>query len=242
MVEMIQHLLSVFENMARNMNYNPNALYDGTSIRNIKNDLILLSNEIKTLHPFYSRELFYLKDTLFMQVGFVNTPTFGEIRGIIKALNNEIANGGNLGVWVYIHPAIIKVAQKLFVDGHYHKSVFSAFIEIEVRLKSIRRKCKPQEKELIGAKLMEAVFTNNDPTILEFQSRSNEDGQNVQKGFMQIFSGAMTGIRNLPAHGNSNIPKEDAVRKLMLASLLMYKVDDAVKFSNIAETSREGGE
>ena len=121
------------------------------------------------------------------------------------------------------------------MDKHYHKSVLAAYIEIEVRLKQIWKKHKPHERELIGAKLMNAIFSNNESCFLEFQSREDENGQNVQIGFMQIFSGAMTGIRNLPAHGNTDIPRDDAIRKLMLASLLMYKVDEAVNFSNIYE-------
>lgn len=147
----------------------------------------------------------------------------------------ERKNGHKETFWEYIHPNIIDASQKLFIDKHYHKSVLAAYIQIEVRLKEIWKKNKPQEKELDGAKLMGAVFSNNEPCFLEFQSREDENGKNVQIGFMQIFTGVMTGIRNLPAHGNVDIPRDDAIRKLILASLLMYKVDDAIRFSGVSE-------
>ena len=50
-----------------------------------------------------------------------------------------------------------------------------------------------------------------------------------------MFAGAMTGIRNPKAHENQTITKEDAIRKLNFASLLMYKVDLAVRNTRISE-------
>lgn len=38
----------------------------------------------------------------------------------------------------------------------------------------------------------------------------------------------MTGIRNPKAHDNQTITKEDALRKLILISMLMYKIDKAI--------------
>ena len=192
----------------------------------IRDDIINLSVEIKNVYPHFSGELFVLKDTLFSQDayvrGYVFKPkTFTEVYAILKALKYDVDKENDLGFWAYIHPQIIVVSKPLFVDKHYHKSVLNAFIQIEVRLKDIRKRYKPQEKELSGSRLMEAVFTNNEPTFLEFQSRGSDDGKNIQIGFIQIFSGAMTGIRNIPAHGNIEICKEDAVRKLMLARRVM---------------------
>ena len=52
---------------------------------------------------------------------------------------------------------------------------------------------------------------------------------------MEIFAGVMKGIRNPNAHENLQKSRDDTVRELMVASLLMYKVDDAVSFSNVSE-------
>jgi len=81
---------------------------------------------------------------------------------------------------------------------------------------------------------MRQTFSVNQPK-LSFEDNSTVNGKNVQQGYMDIFAGAMKGIRNPNAHENMEIKKDDAVRKLMLTSLLMYKVDEAVAFSGITE-------
>ena len=43
-------------------------------------------------------------------------------------------------------------------------------------------------------------------------------------------------LRNPKAHSNDVvISKEEAMRRLMYASMLMYKIDEGVKYSNITE-------
>ena len=44
---------------------------------------------------------------------------------------------------------------------------------------------------------------------------------------MEIFAGAMTGIRNPKAHSNIVLDENRAIHLLHLASLLMYKLDEA---------------
>jgi hypothetical protein len=45
---------------------------------------------------------------------------------------------------------------------------------------------------------------------------------------MEIFAGAMIGIRNPKAHGNLNITENRAKHFIYLASLLMHKVDERI--------------
>ena len=78
--------------------------------------------------------------------------------------------------------------------------------------------------ELDGAKLMQRAFSVNNP-IISISDCRTVSGQNIQKGYMEIFAGVMTGIRNPNAHDNNVITQEDALRKLILLSLLMYKID-----------------
>jgi hypothetical protein len=54
-------------------------------------------------------------------------------------------------------------------------------------------------------------------------------------GYMNIFAGAMTGIRNPKAHENQIISKDMAIKRLIFASLLMDKIDEAISYSNIEE-------
>lgn len=44
---------------------------------------------------------------------------------------------------------------------------------------------------------------------------------------MQIFAGAMTGIRNPKAHENIIITMDQAIHHIFLASLLMQQIDSA---------------
>jgi len=48
----------------------------------------------------------------------------------------------------------------------------------------------------------------------------------MQKGYMQIFSGAMTGIRNPKAHSNVIVDEKRAIHHLHLASLLHHVSDE----------------
>lgn len=47
-------------------------------------------------------------------------------------------------------------------------------------------------------------------------------------GYMNMFAGAINAIRNPKVHENMTISKDDAIRKLYLASMLMYKLDNAI--------------
>ena len=81
-------------------------------------------------------------------------------------------------------------------------------------------------EELDGANLMNKAFSLEKPMIV-LDDLSTETGKNIQKGYIQIFAGAMTGIRNPKAHENIKISKEKAIHFIFLASLLMYKLDEA---------------
>ena len=53
-------------------------------------------------------------------------------------------------------------------------------------------------------------------------------GRDTQAGYMSMFVGAISAIRNPKAHENMTISKDDAIRKLYFASMLMYKLDNAI--------------
>ena len=133
---------------------------------------------------------------------------------------------------IQLTPSHLAISKQLFLDKHYHKSVLAAFVEINDRVKKIRKGI--DDTELDGDGLMKDTFSPKQPKLC-FEDTSTDSGKNVQLGYMEIFAGVMKGIRNPNAHENMEVSKGDAVRKLMLASLLMYKVDDAVSFSGVAE-------
>lgn len=50
-----------------------------------------------------------------------------------------------------------------------------------------------------------------------------------------MLAGALSALRNPRVHANVSISAEEAMRELMFASMLMYKIDEAVLYSKISE-------
>lgn len=63
------------------------------------------------------------------------------------------------------------------------------------------------------------------PPLICLDDLSTGSGRNVQEGYKNIFAGAIQAIRNPNAHENLPIKRDDAIRKLMMASDLMYRID-----------------
>jgi uncharacterized protein (TIGR02391 family) len=127
--------------------------------------------------------------------------------------------------WDDIHPKIVSIAKSRFESAHFSDAVESALKFVNSCVKDIvKRKIG---KELDGATLMYEAFSPKQPIIV-LDDLSTESGKNVQQGYMQIFAGAMTGIRNPKAHNNINITENRAKHFIYLASLLMHKIDERV--------------
>jgi len=150
----------------------------------------------------------------------------------LRNLINETAKLPQLDFWGIIHRDIVRVAKNKFVrvaknkfeDGYYADAVESAFKEINKRVKEIVK--NKTGEELDGASLMNKALSERNPIVV-LDDLSSETGRNIQKGYMQIFAGAMIGIRNPKAHENITISRERAIHFIFLASLLMYKLDEA---------------
>lgn len=128
-------------------------------------------------------------------------------------------------IWALIHPDLEEQAKKRIDNGLYADAVEFACKELNAKVREIV-KAKTGE-ELDGAKLMQRAFSVDNPVIFLTKGKGQSD-QDTQKGYMQIFAGVMTGIRNPKAHDNEVISREDALRKLILISMLMYKVDNRI--------------
>ena len=131
--------------------------------------------------------------------------------------------------WKLVHPDIIRVARSLYQDGHYFESARSAFIEINARVKKLFPELRGKDgKQLDGYPLMQTVFSAKSPKIV-IADTSTDTGENVQRGFMDMFAGAAAALRNPKAHENDFITAENAARQLMFASMLMYELDEALE-------------
>lgn len=126
--------------------------------------------------------------------------------------------------WTLIHPEIVKVTKTRFESSHYADCAEAAFKHINSVVKDLVKTAVG--KELDGASLMKTAFSVNNP-VIEIDSITTETGRNIQQGYMEIFAGSMTGIRNPKAHQNITIDKERAIHFVFLASLLMDTIDIA---------------
>ena len=115
-----------------------------------------------------------------------------------------------------------RVCRKLFADGYYTLAVQRACTYID---NMVRQKSGRDDKD--GADLMRAVFSPKTPILQlnKFQSRSDI---NEQLGYMEIFAGMMTGIRNPRVHEHDleDTPVE-ALERLVLANHLMRMLNKA---------------
>lgn len=127
-------------------------------------------------------------------------------------------------LWSGLHPKITEIAQPRFESKHFADAVEASLKEANDRVKSLVK--ARTGKEYDGADLMRKAFSPNAP-IISLADMSTTSGQNEQQGYMEIFAGAMTGIRNPKAHSNLVIDEKRTMHLLYLASLLMYKLDEA---------------
>jgi uncharacterized protein (TIGR02391 family) len=127
-------------------------------------------------------------------------------------------------MWGVIHPKIAEVAQERFENGHYADAAETAFKAVNTRVKGLWKATGEAEKD--GKNLMLSAFSVNRP-VIRLDDLSTESGKNIQEGYMHIFAGAMQAIRNPKAHEIITISPERAIHFLVLASLLMSKLDEA---------------
>lgn len=142
------------------------------------------------------------------------------IKKLLLLRKKVTINHGNEGPF---HPAVWRVAEARMKSGLYADAVLSAFKEVNNAVKA-----KAQSRlnaELDGQTLMQHVFSPNNPVLMVEDNLDTQTNKDTQQGYMMMFAGAMSAIRNPKAHENMTISEDDAIRKLAFASMLMYKLD-----------------
>ena len=137
----------------------------------------------------------------------------------------EDAGGGQTGrpLRAYegldLHPEINRQVGRLYQDGHYSEAVEKSVKVLNnlVRLRS--------GLEHDGVPLMQQAFSKNNP-VLRFNALENESDLNEQKGFMDLFCGAVTGLRNPRAHRLMVDNPERALEFIAFISLLAKLLDE----------------
>lgn len=121
-----------------------------------------------------------------------------------------------------LHSEIARAASNLYLDGHYSNAIEAAVKALNglVRLRS--------DLELDGTALMEKTFSPSNP-VLKFNALTDQSDRDEQKGFMQMFSGAVSGLRNPRAHKFMKDDPERALEFIAFVSLLAKLLDEAEK-------------
>ena len=122
-----------------------------------------------------------------------------------------------------LHPAIRSSSFKQFNDGHLREAVMNAVTAVYdlIRLRT--------NLKLDGNALASQAF-GLEKGILILSELGTESGDNDQKGFMQIYQGIYTGIRNPKAHTlHHDLDPYKAAQYLVMMSLLARRVDESKK-------------
>ena len=148
-----------------------------------------------------------------------------EIRRLMEQTEIDTSPNPTDWFWDFVHPRIKSLAKPRFEAGFFGDAGESAFKEVNDTVKRIY--LESEHREADGAGLMTSAFSPGNP-IIRLSPLETETDKNIQQGYMQIFAGAMTGIRNPKAHGNLNPDARKTLHLLSLASLLMYKIDERI--------------
>jgi uncharacterized protein (TIGR02391 family) len=145
-----------------------------------------------------------------------------EIRQLLARTDIDSAPNPTDWFWQFVHPRINALARPRFDAGFFGDAVETSFKEVNDAVKVIYK--DKAGRELDGAGLMTTALSPTAP-VIKISPMITESDRNMQQGYMQIFAGAMTGIRNPKAHSNLNPDSRNALHLIGLASLLMYRID-----------------
>jgi uncharacterized protein (TIGR02391 family) len=160
-------------------------------------------NQVKSLHEEIQKN-----------EGLVKYPPTSEVR---HTKLQELVNDADL----------YKAVAKLFYDGHHAQAVEKAFKFLNNLVKK-----NSGIDSADGSGLMKSVFSAQNP-VLCLNALSSKSEKDEQLGYMEIFSGVMTGIRNPRAHEHEwEDTEERAIELLCLANHLVQKVRNASKPSS----------
>ena len=130
---------------------------------------------------------------------------------------------------VVTDPGLRKKTEKLFRDGHHARAVEEAYKYLD---NLVKKTANLSDQKLSGSSLMQKVFSPDHP-VLKINAGESTSEIDEQKGYLQVFSGCMTGIRNPRAHESDWEDSEPhAIELLTLANHLIEKVKKSEKCDN----------
>ena len=214
-------------------NYNQPIPFD--AVLAVREEITSVAEQISDVAPPISSHFIELRNALFMepmpQIYCINQIVYGQTIEATSVVQGQILNANQSGcenLCHLLHPDIQKVSGKLYKDGNYAEAACNAFIEINSRIKEIYQKKYPNSENVPdGQALMNKIFADNNP-VLEAGDLTTQTGKDIQMGTRFMFAGAMAALRNPKSHQNITIEKDDAMRRLVFASMLMFRIDEIV--------------
>lgn len=115
-------------------------------------------------------------------------------------------------------PEISDVCRDLFESGFYNQAVSEAYKALN---KFVQQ--KSGRDDLSDTKLMQQIFSENDPSLF-WSERKTISEKDEQRGYMFMYSGSFTGIRNPCGHEIDWIDNhQTALDAILLAQHLLRK-------------------
>jgi uncharacterized protein (TIGR02391 family) len=119
-----------------------------------------------------------------------------------------------------LHPHIIASSLAQYRNGHLRDAVLNGVIAVFDMIRK-RTGLALDGKDLVGQ-----AFGTEKGKLL-FSDIETESGKNDQKGFLQIYEGIYTGVRNVKAHSlEHDLNDQKAAQYLVMLSLLARRVDE----------------
>lgn len=207
-------------------------------VLNLREGITSVAQQISGISLPISNHLLDLKNTLFTespyQSFYINLTVYGQTIEVIEFIKGQTFTANqadNRGLCHLLHPDIQKVSEKLYRDGSYAEAACNAFIEINARVKKLYQMlCPDDTNPPDGQALMNKIFADKEP-VIEIADRSTQTGRDIHMGTRFLFAGAMAALRNPKSHENIELKKEDCMRQLIFASMLMFQIDEIIATS-----------
>jgi uncharacterized protein (TIGR02391 family) len=148
-----------------------------------------------------------------------------EIRHVFEYVDVDEQPDSNETFWQFLHPRIVALTRPRFEQKLYGDAVEACFKEVNSKVKSLYFDATGRESD--GSGLMTSAFSPANP-VIRLTDMATQSDRDEQQGYMQIFAGAMTGIRNPKAHANINPDSRKTLHLVALASLLMHRLDERI--------------